>query len=170
MILQSTNVRMKIKLFSALLAISCCVQAGIIAHRPGDFHAVFDERSPLSDVKDMARRMRHDLDRNEEETSYDITQESFEVFVPSSYATNAPHGLLVWCNAADGGTIPGSYRSLMHKYKLIWIGPNKIGNSHNHKTRRMPLVLDAAHNIQKFYNIDDQRVYIMGFSGGARNP
>ena len=51
--------------------------------------------------------------------------------------------------------------------KLIWIGANNSGNDRWH-WYRTGLALDAAHNMQKLYNIDPDRIYIAGYSGGGR--
>lgn len=99
---------------------------------------------------------------------YRIGEESFSVYVPPAYDANVPHGLLLWISAGDGGGMPKGWEELMDRRKLIWIGANRAGNGHSVPGRRMPLALDAVHNAEKTYNIDPNRVYTSGLSGGGR--
>ena len=50
---------------------------------------------------------------------------------------------------------------------LIAIGPDGIGEGQP-LAKRVGLCLDAAHNAQRRYTIDPERVYVGGFSDGAR--
>jgi hypothetical protein len=98
---------------------------------------------------------------------YKIQEETFEVFVPDNYTKDKPFGVVVWVNSGDGGGMPKQYKEIFKKHKLIWIGANKGGNKEDTR-RRANLALDARHNIMKLYNIDPNRVYISGTSGGGK--
>ena len=100
--------------------------------------------------------------------TYNIQQETYYVYVPQGYSPKESYGILVWINAGDQGNIPTTWAPLMDKLKLIWIGANNSGNKHDVLARRMPLALDAVHNITRAYNIDPDRIYISGMSGGGR--
>jgi poly(3-hydroxybutyrate) depolymerase len=99
---------------------------------------------------------------------YRIDDESYAVYVPSNYAKDTPHGLLVWISAGDGGNMPRNLTTLLDKHKLIWVGAHRSGNRHNVPGRRMALALDAVHNAKRMYNIDPNRIYVSGISGGGR--
>jgi predicted esterase len=136
----------------------------------GRLHLTFTERSPVSSQEDVCRRTQFlegaILDEAQKaDLKYDLANESFEVFVPATYKPNVPHGLFVWISAGDAEVPPG-WLDVFRKHRLIWISANNTGNSRS-GTIRMGLALDAVHNMKKLYNINNDRIYISGFSGGG---
>ena len=99
---------------------------------------------------------------------YDLAQETFSLVVPESYRPEVPHGLIVWVSPGTfgGATRPDLLRQLADR-RLIWVGANGAGNERQ-RWYRFGLALDAAHNLQKLYRIDPERIYIAGYSGGGR--
>ncbi len=140
-------------------------------HKKGSFTAVFEKYSPLSDTRAISSRMGVRVEPGRiKKHHYDIEHESFEMYVPDCYDSNTPFGLIVWIPAGPGGpieTYKGS-KELMAKHKLVWVGANNSGNATDTYNRRIPLALDAAYNVQKLYNIDPNRIYVAGISGGGR--
>ena len=156
--------------FAMFLFFVASAEAASEPHQKGSFTAVFEQYSPLSDAESIFNRMRvrpkHGLDKKHQ---YDIAQESFEVYVPDCYDSNTPFGLIVWISAGtSGGIEPCNVKPLIDKHKLVWVGANNSGNKERTYERRIPLALDAAYNMQKLYNIDPNRVYVAGISGGGR--
>lgn len=142
------------------------------ADRLGSYKTVFRERSPLSGIEVFAQRYGLELAEIERHDStggrYDLAQESFEVVVPESYRRERPAGLLVWVSPGDfGGDQRPEILQALADLNLIWVGANRSGNPRP-KWTRMGLALDAAHNLQKLYAVDPERVYIGGYSGGGR--
>ena len=143
-----------------------------IPHRVGAFRTAFSERNPLSSMDTY--RERFNLSRetivqtDPAEGDYNLAAESFEVFVPETYEPSSPAGLFVWISPANSGELgrPDNKQVLADE-KLIWIGANNSGNDRWH-WYRAGLALDAAHNMQKLYNIDPDRIFIAGYSGGGR--
>jgi predicted esterase len=126
----------------------------------------FTERSPLSDFREMAKRPAfHDFDRGAEQVDYKIGDESFQAFVPKNYKPAVPHGLFVFISAGPAILSPG-WGAVCARHKLIFVCPDKAGNDRDARVR-MALALDAVHNMKSRYTIDDKRVYLGGFSGGA---
>jgi hypothetical protein len=101
------------------------------------------------------------------EKDYDLAKESFEVYVPPAYTGKEPYGLIVWVSASPGGNVHQQWIDVLNKHKLIWVGANNSGNNRNGRIR-LGLAVDAAHYMPTAYNIDKDRVYVSGGSGGGR--
>ena len=142
-------------------AVDAATAAGPV--QTGSFQLTFDERSPLSAAEEIGRRMGW----NVKDRDYDLADETFEVYVPASYTGQEPYGLLVWVCPGPGGQLFDRWREVIDKHKLIWVGPNNVGNNRN-PVCRLGLAIDAAHNTPKRFNIDPERIYISGLSGGGR--
>jgi len=143
-----------------------------IPGRVGRFRTAFTERSPLSDIQVFLERYQHEFEEiaqvDPARGAYDLAAESFEVYVPESYRPQTPWGLFVWISPGPFGGLgkPENLQVLEEKL-LIWIGANNAGNN-RFGWDRVGLALDAAHAMTKLYTIDDERVYVAGYSGGGR--
>lgn len=140
--------------------------------RTGFYRTFFTEASPWGGVERLAPKYELDLPRIEavdpEKGRYEITQESFTIYVPASYRRGEPIGLFVWISPGPyGGPTSEGMPGLMDAHRLIWVGANQSGNQRS-KWVRLSLALDAVHNLQRLYDIDPQRVYVSGYSGGGR--
>jgi hypothetical protein len=133
--------------------------------RTGTYTATFTQRSPHSEYKDFEKRLRKNLRKIE---PYDLADESFAVHVPRHYAGKKPFGLIVYIDPGDlGGRMIKAYHKVLNRHNLIWVGANKAGNQRE-VIHRVGLSLDAIHNMTRQYNIDPNRVYVCGMSGGGR--
>jgi len=103
-----------------------------------------------------------------EENDYDVDGRIMNVTVPQSYRADRPIGLLVWISAGDGGDVPGSFRRNLETFNLMAVSVVKTGNPQP-VFHRLGLALDAVHNLKELYNIDPERVFISGNSGGGRS-
>jgi len=138
--------------------------------KTGAYQTTFTERSPQSAIEYQARRFGWNITQlraSEFEKDYDLNNESFEVNVPESYKAGDGWGLFVWVTAGGRGNLHEGWRNVLEKHKLLWIGPNKVGNERA-VWCRMGLAVDAVFNMKKRYDIDANRVYIAGASGGGR--
>ncbi|MEQ1855876.1 MAG: hypothetical protein ABL963_05350 [Longimicrobiales bacterium] len=135
-------------------------------HRTGDFQAAFTQRSPESDPDRWAERFQ--FEGRLDNWDYDLSEESFSLYVPPSYDPEGePFGVVIWVSASDRGAIPDELRAVFDERRLIWIGPNNAGNA-RHLFQRTGLALDAAVNAREMYNVDPNRVFVSGLSGGGK--
>jgi hypothetical protein len=128
----------------------------------GRLHLTFTERSPLSSAEELHRR--DSLDRRrwpdgrtwlkKDPADYDLAAVPFDVYVPPNYKPDKPLGLFVWMGVTE---FPAAWCEILARHKLIFVASNKNAE-----------VIDAVDNLKKLYTIDDNRVYLAGFSDGAR--
>jgi enterochelin esterase-like enzyme len=138
-------------------------------HRTGSFQVMFNEHHPLSPLREVIKRCRVSPTQSIDwEHAYTLNEEPFFVHVPSDYSPSTAYGLLVWVTPGKQAKIPQAWLDCLQKYKLIFVGANNVGNQHNVYTKRIPLTLDAVHNMPRYYNVDPKRIYITGLSGGGR--
>ena len=99
---------------------------------------------------------------------FDLSRETFYVSVPSGSSAGRPQGILVFMSPADEcADVPPGWASVLKEKKLIFIAPQKAGNEQP-VSRRVGLAVLAARKLLEMANIDSNRVYVAGFSGGAR--
>ncbi|HLE85034.1 MAG TPA: carboxypeptidase-like regulatory domain-containing protein, partial [Thermoanaerobaculia bacterium] len=145
------------------------------AHRRGRYRTAFAERSPLSDPAVVVSRYggtQEDARRLDPEGRYELAQEIFEVYVPEGYAPasgSAPgYGLLVWVSPnRSGGVERPELQALLDQRRLLWVGANRAGNPRSAWVRA-GLALDAARAMAALYDLDPERIYVDGYSGGGR--
>jgi pimeloyl-ACP methyl ester carboxylesterase len=147
------------------------------ADRPktGSFHLALTDadRAPLSTGRELVRRMRWNLSGpGIAKQDYKLSDESFEVYVPAGYTGDEPYGMVVFVSPGPGGGFGfvnerWGWKEVLDQNKLIWVGPNGVGNDRP-VLPRMGLPVDAAVHLQKLYKVDPKRVYVAGVSGGGR--
>jgi predicted esterase len=129
----------------------------------------FTQGHPLSSIPEQMKRF-HWPDRiaKDKGANYKITKESFNLYVPKrAKSSRKAYGLLVWIAPFADGRIPPIWLKKLDQLKLIAIGADNSGNDRV-PCSRIGLALDAVHNAKKLFHIDDKRVYVTGFSGGAQ--
>jgi predicted esterase len=122
----------------------------------------FTQTAPYSDETNISRHFGYTVPLPE----YAITNESFELRVPSNISSNA-WGLLVWISPGNETSIPGEWDVELARHQLLFVAAHRSGNS-RHPLDRFRLALDATCNVCRRYAVDRRRIYIGGFSGGAR--
>jgi predicted esterase len=130
---------------------------------PGITDITFESSPPLCDADELKARFRS----SENAGPYDVTREKFKLLVPPSYSHKAKWGLFIFVSADDSPGLPKEYEPILEKRKLLAVAPYRAGNSRN-IFDRFRMAIDAGFNLQKRFNIDPNRVYVSGFSGGAR--
>ncbi|MEM7626968.1 MAG: prolyl oligopeptidase family serine peptidase [Planctomycetota bacterium] len=92
---------------------------------------------------------------------------TWQVSVPDTYAPGDTHGVLVFIHAADSGQVHPFIHAQLGERKLIAIGANHTGNKQDTAFRHAAAV-HAVDLIRDRYDIDEDRVYVHGLSGGGR--
>lgn len=141
---------------------------------------VFTRYSPLSATSEVARRVlpplaRHAMERELAasnralaEQAIDLASEKFDLFIPSSAPPAAGYGLVVYITPSSRPFQIGDWDGPLDSHRMILVSAQRSGNEANVLDRRVPLALLAYENARARFPIDSQRVYVMGFSGGAR--
>jgi len=156
------------------LALILFLAAGAEAQdvKRGGFKESFTEKHPLSSVGEWCKRYGDSIESirkaDDKGGEYDLARESFDVYVPGGYDGSLPFGLVVFISPNPAAADPEkSEIPILDKHGLLWVGAINSGNERR-KWHRANLALDAAHNMTKRYRIDPDRVYVGGWSGGAR--
>lgn len=142
---------------------------------------VFTGYTPLSTLAELVRRLYSPLNAlrlNQEAEraghtlrgqTLDLAQERYSVYVPDHPdSALGSYSLLVFIPPWPRADVPRQWIPVLDRYSMILVTAANSGNDAPPLTRREPLALLAAYNVMKQYNVDPQRVYIGGFSGGAR--
>jgi hypothetical protein len=98
----------------------------------------------------------------------DPSVERFYVHVPDDYTGRADYGLMVFMYPGDRITEePPGWTPVLDRRRLLFVAPQKAGNGQA-TSRRLGLAVLAAEAMMHRYWIDPKRVYVSGWSGGAR--
>ena len=97
----------------------------------------------------------------------DLAKEKFALYVPSQ-APPRGYGLLVFVPPWTEAKLPEGWAPVLDQYGVITVSAAQSGNDASVLGRREPLALLAEQNIVRQYRVDPQRIFVAGFSGGAR--
>lgn len=92
---------------------------------------------------------------------------TWATYVPAEYRPEKPVGLVVYVSPTSSGKIPRRWKSVMDEENLIWIAANDSGNRVS-VARRAVYALVAPTLAKMHYEVDDDRIYLSGLSGGGR--
>lgn len=91
----------------------------------------------------------------------------WRAYVPKDYQPDVPAGLVVYISPSNSGEMPSAWQSVMDDKNLIWIAADRSGNRIDPRIR-VAYSLLAPMFIGKKYNLDPNRMYVAGLSGGGR--
>ena len=102
------------------------------------------------------------------DTKLDNQNESFHIYLPAGFDPKATYGVVVFITGpSDHIGCPVAWMPVINEHKLIYIAPQNAGNKQM-VGRRDNLAVVSARLIQKYYHTDPKRIYVAGYSGGAR--
>jgi len=137
--------------------------------KTGVFTAEFTEKSPYADPQIISTRMH--LREGTKVPEYKLADHKFQLMVPKDYDGTEAYGLLVFIHPNNDVSLDRFFgrtiKDVLAKHNLIWVSFSDAGNPVI-STTRLGLALDATHNVQQRYRIDNDRVYVSGMSGGGR--
>lgn len=96
-----------------------------------------------------------------------IADERFLVYLPSRPLASG-YALLVFVPPWEDARLPQGWGDVLDRAGVIFVSAARSGNSASVIGRRAPLALLAARNLMNRHAVDPARVYVAGFSGGAR--
>lgn len=104
----------------------------------------------------------------EEVKVYADTSLSYAVYLPKNYTHAKPHGVVYMFDPQGDGVGPVKHYSILaDMYELVVIGSwdSKNGSWATESTR---IFQNLLQDTREKFNIDSNRIYLAGFSGGAR--
>jgi hypothetical protein len=144
-------------LLFAILACSACQKSAQAGSRIGTFFVIFG--GPSLTPKRLSSHVAYNLDP---------TKERYLVHVPTGYSGKDSYGLIVFIDASDElNSLPAGWEAALDVRKYIFVAAQNSGNDQA-RGRRLGLAVLGALEVAKQYRIDPNRVFVAGFSGGAR--
>lgn len=98
---------------------------------------------------------------------YDSTEQRFELYVPERYSATESWPLVVFISPGNRAMGSKEWGAACRKLGILFASPHQAGNTCP-GPRRTRIVMDVLGEIRSKYNIDPDRTYIGGFSGGGR--
>jgi pimeloyl-ACP methyl ester carboxylesterase len=92
---------------------------------------------------------------------------AFQTYVPPSYRSEKPAGLIVYVSPIKSGEVSDTWKSTLDRRNVIWVSVNESGNSMTSEQRISEATASLAF-IDEKYILDDRGIYIAGMSGGAQ--
>ena len=90
----------------------------------------------------------------------------FQVCIPQNDQAGPP-GVLIYISPKPGARMPESWAEVLNKQNLVWVGAEESGNE-VHVARRVGFAQLATTVARRFSAINEEQIYLSGFSGGGR--
>jgi pimeloyl-ACP methyl ester carboxylesterase len=155
---------------ASVLTVALSLAAASPAAAQRQDRVTFAEPTPLADLAEIVRRTRppvYGARIAARGQPVDVSKEHYLVYVPPRRPSQG-YALLVFVPPWSKARVPADWASVLDEKGVIFASANESGNDTEVRSRRMPLALIAAANLMKKYGVDPSRVFVGGFSGGAR--
>jgi poly(3-hydroxybutyrate) depolymerase len=150
-----------IALLAPLLLLWCVATNAEEGDEPGIQYGWFD----------LTRTAAEMLDPSTLESMSDVLDAdktiTWQVYVPDSYNPSKPAGLLVYISPTRQGQMPSGWQPVFDDGNLIFISADQSGNRTPTK-RRMLFAALAPYVVSSDFEMDPDRIYVSGFSGGGK--
>lgn len=92
----------------------------------------------------------------------------YDVYIPANYAAGEKSfGLIVWIEPEPGFGSKSPWKNVLDERQIIYIAPRHVPNE-SHSVWRIFMALESVRHARDEFNIDLDRIYIAGLSGGGR--
>jgi hypothetical protein len=98
---------------------------------------------------------------------YKSTEQRYQLFVPSNYAKQQNWPLVVFVSPSDKPAGWAAWKQVCEKQGVFFCSPYGAGNDCP-TGKRCRIILDCLDDVCRNFNVDPDRTYIAGFSGGGR--
>ncbi len=115
----------------------------------------------------LAEVLGADSARNAEKIISPDEPVTWDIYVPDNYRPDRPAGLMVYISPTSSGKIPRGWKAVMDQRNMIWIAARRSGNRVL-VPRRVVFAIVAPTLAGKHYEIDGERIYVSGLSGGGK--
>ena len=100
-------------------------------------------------------------------TGYDSTKQAYELFVPAKYDMKQTWPVVLFISPGNRGAGFAQWKAVFEKEGIIFASPHEAGNG-TPTPQRIRIVMDVLAELRRDFNVDPDRTYIGGFSGGGR--
>ncbi len=98
---------------------------------------------------------------------YRSTEQKYECFVPAKYVPTKAWPCVLFISPSEQPAGFASWKALCEREGILFASPFGAGNNCETK-QRVRIILDVLDDLRRHYNLDPDRTYIGGFSGGGR--
>ncbi len=98
---------------------------------------------------------------------YKSADQRFELYLPANYDKSRLWPVVIFISPGNKAMGWRAWQRVCEQEGIIFAGPHDAGNSTDMR-RRVRIVLDVLDEVRRKYNVDPDRTYITGFSGGGR--